>query len=316
MREEGATRVLYLASDLRAFCLARPLGQLTVHSVFHRAVNLLSDQGQLITLASRDREVMPMGMVADVADLDSWALSPGDLVNWDGRLSLVLPHQGGRLTLKEAQVRPVTLPAGEGRAGVPAPALDLIQDQLMKAHSGGIAPLVRWLPESDDLPDRPGNVYCAFIGRDLVAFLKAFKAGDREAALEGAFGLIGFGPGLTPSCDDFLAGVLLSLYACQGPSSFADLLAQEARDRTTLVSYHMLQHAAAGKANTGYLSLIRAAQDGDLEALGEWTAKVLDYGATSGADFLFGFYAAARIGALQGQPSQAGPAQDKTRKIS
>ncbi|NLA96405.1 MAG: DUF2877 domain-containing protein [Clostridiaceae bacterium] len=27
-----------------------------------------------------------------------------------------------------------------------------------------------------------------------------------------ARGLVGFGPGLTPSCDDFLSGILLSLY--------------------------------------------------------------------------------------------------------
>ena len=309
----GGIQVLALAADLQALIEARPMQAFRVHSVFNHAANLLTGDDLLVTLLSRDRDMAPLGLIVDIASLADLDLKPQDRLTLDGRQSLILPRQTGRLFLTGAKSVPVRLDAIVGDKKVMPAALDLIRQKLIQAESVGIAPLVSWLPGGQDLPDKPGNLYCRFIGRDLKAFLDDLEAGDTKAALDRARQLIGFGPGLTPACDDFLAGVLLWLFYRGADPAFGRQLARQAKDRTTLVSAHMLSHAAAGRANGLYLALIQSALEGDLDKLAALTDRVLAYGASSGADFLFGFYAAASLGASE--TSMVVSHQDR-RKIS
>lgn len=286
-----------------------------VHSVFDHAANLLTGDDLLITLLSRDRDMAPLGLIADVARLADLDLKLQDRLTLDGRQSLILPRQTGRLILAGAKAVSVRLEAIEGDKKINPAALELIRQRLIRADSAGIAPLVSWLPDGQDLPDKAGNVYCAFIGRDLKAFLDDLEAGESRAALDKASRLIGFGPGLTPACDDFLAGILLWLYYRGADPAFGRQMARQARDRTTLVSAHMISHAAAGRANGLYLALIKAALEGDLDRLADSIDRVLAYGASSGADFLFGFYAAASLEASKTSREGRVPYLDR-RKIS
>lgn len=296
MKGRGDIRALAMASDLRAFLLARPFLDLEVHSVFERAANLLTEEGPVISLMARDRDLMPMGLILDLDDLGDLGLEKGDRLSLDRCLRLTLPREGGRLILKEARVLQVSLQAWK-KGPVPPELLDRIRDRLVQSGSEGLAPLAAFLPEGSDLPDQGANIYCRFIGRDLKDFLDSLEREDLEGSLKGALGLTGFGPGLTPSGDDFLAGVLLEGYYRGDPPAFGPDLVREARDRTTLVAWQMLVHALEGRANTLYLDLIRTALAGDLEEVDGLLDRLMAYGATSGADFLFGFYAAARIGA-------------------
>ena len=309
----GGIQVLALSADLQALIEARPMQGFLVHSVFDHAANLLTGDDLLVTLLSRDRDMTPLGLIADVSKVADLDIKPQDRLILDGRKALILPRQAGRLSLTGAKTLPVRLEAKEVENKISPAALDLIRQKLIQADSAGIAPLVAWLPKGQDLPDKPGNVYCRFIGRDLKAFLEDLAAGDSRGALDKARKLIGFGPGLTPACDDFLAGILLWLYYRGADPAFGRQLARLAKDRTTLVSAHMLSHAAAGRANGLYLALIQAALEGDLDKLAPLTDRVLAYGASSGADFLFGFYAAASLGASE--TSMVVSHQDR-RKIS
>ncbi len=312
----GGIQVLALAADLQALIEVRPMQGFLVHSVFDHAANLLTGDDLLVTLLSRDRDMTPLGLIADVPSLADLDLREGDRLVLDGRQSLILPRQTGRLILTGAKTLPVRLESAKGEQKVSPPALELIQKKLILADSAGIAPLASWLPQGQDLPDKAGNVYCAFIGRDLKAFLDDLEAGESRAALDKASRLIGFGPGLTPACDDFLAGILLWLYYRGADPAFGRQMARQARDRTTLVSAHMISHAAAGRANGLYLALIKAALEGDLDRLADSIDRVLAYGASSGADFLFGFYAAASLGASEASMVGLVPQLDKIRKIS
>ncbi|NLA96404.1 MAG: DUF2877 domain-containing protein [Clostridiaceae bacterium] len=60
----------------------------------------------------------------------------------------------------------------------------------------------------------------------------------------------------------------------------------------TLVSRHMLSHAAAGRADTLHLELLEALVQGDLAALEPLVRRLLSFGASSGTDFLLGLYCA------------------------
>ncbi|HZK29249.1 MAG TPA: DUF2877 domain-containing protein [Clostridia bacterium] len=296
---------LSIASDLQQFLLARPVLDLRVHSVFATSINLLTGEGELVTFASSGRDIMPMGMVARVPSVGVWGLEAGDTVSCEGRMVFNLPRGAGSLLLRQARVRWVSLSEPlDDRSDHGKTALDRIKTKLLAGHRDGISPLIAWLPESDTLPQvRMGNAYCTYIHRDLGIFLQMLLDGNAKQAVAFTEKLIGFGPGLTPSCDDFLAGIMLSLFYENREDTnksvkvheYLDHVVAMARGRTTLVSYHMLRHAAGGRANQAYLELLRAVVEGDLGEIDSLIDRVLAYGASSGADFLFGLYCAQKI---------------------
>lgn len=283
---------LMLAADLRQFLLKRPQLELQVHSAFETSVNLMADE-ELITLAASSRELMPMGLIADTADLEHWQLKAGDIVIYSQN-RLQLPRDI-TIWLEKAEIREVSLPeAFKNKSGIDKVSLETVRRKLLESEGGGIADLAALLPETNRI-DRPLNIYAEYIKENLLAFLDALRNRDYVTAVSQAECLLGFGPGLTPSADDFLTGIILFLYYRDPKSDFFQEIVSLAHRRTTVLSYHMIKNAAAGKAYASYLTLIRilAGEDqGSLETLAD---RVLCYGASSGSDFLFGVYCAGLV---------------------
>lgn len=109
-------------------------------------------------------------------------------------------------------------------------------------------------------------------------------------------GLIGLGPGLTPSGDDVLAGVLLALHGFVR-ADVADRLAAWLRPRlagrTGLVSRAHLECAARGEAAAVLHDALAALSSGDPDALAMATGAVGTLGHSSGWDGLVGIVAVA-----------------------
>ena len=116
--------------------------------------------------------------------------------------------------------------------------------------------------------------------------------------------LVGAGRGLTPSGDDALCGVLLTLRAARAPSGSLTALADAVRAasrRTTGLSATLLQDAADGYAVppvSRLLALLAATDD-----VAPAVRDVLDIGASSGADLLAGVLGALDALAEPSQPS-------------
>ena len=128
-------------------------------------------------------------------------------------------------------------------------------------------------------------------------------AGDLAGAVEIAEDLVGLGPGLTPSGDDVLAGVLLSLRLLGGAIRggtravwLADWLStavtSDAADRTTSVSATLLHCAARGQAAAEVAAVLRAFAG--QEPAGPAATRLLAAGHTSGADLAWGLAAGCR----------------------
>jgi hypothetical protein len=114
--------------------------------------------------------------------------------------------------------------------------------------------------------------------------------------------LIGRGLGLTPSGDDFLAGVLFSLHFLNC-SRLLDPLAQKVSGllhKTTRLSRHFLAYALAGKWGQTEEKIMLALMADAGEDLGRALSCQLAVGATSGADELAGM-AAGIYAALEGK---------------
>ncbi len=127
----------------------------------------------------------------------------------------------------------------------------------------------------------------------VAALGRALVAGDPEAVTRAAAALAGWGPGLTPSGDDFLAGVMLGLWAVGDrwpvSATLCPLLYEAAAPRTTRLSRAFLAAARDGLADERWHTLLQALGAGEPEPVVRAARAILAFGATSGLDMLTGF---------------------------
>ncbi|GAA4506027.1 MULTISPECIES: DUF2877 domain-containing protein [Nonomuraea] len=134
-------------------------------------------------------------------------------------------------------------------------------------------------------------------GNDAVELLAASCAsGWLLGAVTAAERLVGLGPGLTPSGDDVLAGLLVTLRhlgAATGTARAVDLagwlgatVTFDARTRTTPISATLLHCAARGEACPEVLAVLRGLTG--RQPLGPALRRLCGLGHTSGADLAQG----------------------------
>jgi hypothetical protein len=138
-------------------------------------------------------------------------------------------------------------------------------------------------------------------GPELLAARCA--AGDLAHAVDAAERIVGLGPGLTPSGDDVLAGLLLALRLLGGavPGGgaavwLADWLGAavtaHADTRTTSLAASLLHCAAHGEAAAEVAAVLRGIAG--QEPLRPAARRLLNAGHTSGADLAWGLLAGCR----------------------
>ncbi len=105
--------------------------------------------------------------------------------------------------------------------------------------------------------------------------------------------LIGFGEGFTPSGDDFLVGLIASLYFLD--NSMFKYFSREIRriinlkkKRTTFLSGKFLEYACQGKFSETILNLLKTIFSEDREDVENAAKRCLNFGATSGRDTVLG----------------------------
>jgi hypothetical protein len=128
----------------------------------------------------------------------------------------------------------------------------------------------------------------------------AMDAGDIDADQIGP--LIGLGPGLTPSGDDYLGGILIAL-SLIGQTRLRDRLWQALEPlfarRTGDISRAHLAAAAGGLGNAALHDVLRAILAGRTDAISAAIASISALGHTSGWDTLAGGIAVLRFQAAK-----------------
>ena len=282
-RHLSATRI---SLPIRDALVARPVSG-RVLSVHRSAVNLAFDR-RWVTIAHASLGGLPMGIALDGSiPLDRLGITPamhaeasGERVTIDGRLVISLagaltwsPHLPS-FSLRPADVRwPRTLAA-----------LDMAEPM---APPIGFGPLLRTL--RGGMPTRTDPLG-ARAAATLGSILKALTAGDTPQAAQIAAGLIGLGPGATPSGDDLLVGLLAGL-AAAGHSDAPELarrISARAIGRTTVLAEAFLVHA-------GNLEFSERVHELAAALMGEGTGRLdgavrasCAWGASSGTDLLVG----------------------------
>jgi hypothetical protein len=174
---------------------------------------------------------------------------------------------------------------------------DLVLDGV-RIDVGGAAPWRGRLPEPVAVREQASAIASAALAVSAGSPLLGdpFEGPARRARMlleqgrlrEAARGLAGLGPGLTPSGDDALAGVVFALRAALGPrieastARAADVLAAGSLGRS------FVAFAARGQALAPVHHLVERAAAGDRSGAEDAASAVASVGETSGRDLLLG----------------------------
>lgn len=300
-------RAKSIASDLRQYFDRSGVVYARVHSIFQDVINIMDQHGELITLISDRKEMTPMSLQVDFTKMPCRRLVSDDEVVLDAG-ALKIPRIGFVLRYEQSSVWNPELNL-EGLLPINETFIrtaEQVHEVLMRfGDRASILPLIKIVdrryavPWQDKSLEFEGNTYTDFIEDILLEILDhlAKNRYDEVAGLIHRF--IGFGPGLTPSTDDFLMGLEMTLYtyeqiALDGDQvkQFIKLVAEEAAGKTTAVSEAMLKNAARGRIALTHGIMLREIFKRDSNQVQTIANDVLKHGATSGTDFLFGLYCA------------------------
>src|SRR6266566_2333459 len=288
----------------------------TIHSVFHKAVNIAFDD-TMLALLSNELPRMPnsVRLPSVVAEELLPNLRPGMKI-WVGNDRLLFPARNFSLHLPET-------PAWEPRPDIAAHNWHretVAQHVRLLAHyladqeqQGGLAPLIGPLLLDQPAPETPLSRMALPKLRTLsLASWRQDIAGVEEATR----GLAGLGPGFTPSGDDALGGFAATM-ALLSPQLSADsasrkhiatTIAAVAKPRTTALSAVLLAHAVRGEISEqmGTLLLALSLPAGASEAVLNAAHRVLAFGASSGGDTLLGMLLGLQALEGEGNPFPVG----------
>ena len=269
-----------------------------VHSVFERACNIEIRSGELVTLLAQALGNVPHGirLAGPVAPFEAW-LMPGQYAILDGTV-LCVPDARISIDLSCAAVWRGAVPAvsmdfcslDHGGAAIAASLCELRATLYERAPEQGFAPLLAAPASARSSVER---AFATRLSQTLPLLARATERRDIPAIAGAAARLVGLGPGLTPSGDDFIAGYLAALWSRAGFGSGLDAILAPLADalaplflRTNAISRQMLSDAARGRFAQRLVDVTVAISGGDDSV--DATVRALASGHSSGADTLYG----------------------------
>jgi hypothetical protein len=254
-----------MVSDYALARLASPAGGV-VHSVFRSSLNI-SLPGILLHVGpiSSGLSVLGVALPDEMAERVVRSARAGGLVRLGGGV-LGIWCKGGvtRIGLRDLEVLPCKVDRLRGAEA--AELCDLLQSMGLEGRLG--------IPPTGEF--------------DRVAKALSHGFSADEGSMRRLRWLLGRGRGLTPSGDDVLVGYGIGSLMTGNAGPFLSLARQLDLSRTTAVSAAYLEAMMDGFANYDYRLLAGRLGRDDPEGTREILDRLLRYGATSGADGLFG----------------------------
>lgn len=303
--DEGAVPALEVCHSLRR---SIPAGgcPATVHSVFDRAVNLVTPLG-LVTLLPKCRPLYPFSVRIDTdVPFPALGLRPD-------MSAMLLPGEvvAGRLRVDLADAAATDLSVLEHNELIVPHDLPDRLERLARVigregKPEGMAPLVFHLEEgsSVDYAERfPHNHYTAFLLPRVRRLFDALRTGQIAEISAAAGAMAGCGPGLTPSSDDFLCGMMAAMLARGGARGrvlrtmdITQRMGCAARVKTNVISGSFLIRSSQGLLSADVLDTVgQLFSNGPPQSLESAASRVIAFGETSGTDILSGIYFGAKI---------------------
>ncbi len=276
-----------------------------VIAVHTRSVYLTGDDGEIYAVVEEPLGNGPLNLVIRASGAQAFAgLSVGAAAASSGARLLLGDSLDVGLERAALWDPKAYLALGADPDGLRRALADLCRLAAAQAPDESLARLLPHLHE-EDLPAPLKAVGHFPRSHALISGLvESLARRNRRSLKVVTSSLAGLGPGLTPSGDDFLAGVLLALALVREQradaelTEIAGLLVETAAPRTHEISAAYLRAAHNGEASERWHPLLAAISAGDTQKLHDAAAGVLEFGETSGADMLAGFIAG--LGVIHG----------------
>lgn len=296
--------------------LGKKGGRFEIHSVFDHAVYISCGGTELVKLIRTNNFIGPRSILIKTeenAPMSALGFEKDSRVSYEGE-AIDVGAGSVRIDLSRARVyKKEKLTAKNPLVGIESAALNLrILRDVIYTHPGreGLVPLL----ENVELRG-PMKLYLEPLGGSVAETARphierlmwGLFSGDLGAVTDNAGAILGLGPGLTPSCDDFLAGLLLSLGFAgkffyrkgSGRAPFfkkaGDEILKLAKEKTTIYSLGLIEDARRGEGPLAATGLIKSLIAGSPEDAASAAKMLLGIGATTGADTAVGIYYGVRF---------------------
>lgn len=275
-----------------------------IHSIFDGALNIIDNNGRLIGVLSSEKDLAPTSVIVNCHLLNQRKLVQGSLVEFTEN-NILFQQSKFKIAIHHPEV--VNLYLDHLESFDPVVLIKKLQDlkQLILEEGSliGIAELIKFIDLGEqiyykDYKSSEVNEYSDFIKERLLLLLNSILNSKEEKFISNIPKVIGFGPGLTPSTDDFLTGVIITKrYMNNGSANILlESIPKICEDKTTKISEEMIKQATRGYVSESYKNFLEVLFNSHQEDINDSVQKVIRIGASSGTDFLFGVYCMALIG--------------------
>ena len=280
-----------------------------VRAVFRRSFYCRSRGGSFICVGSMSLGCGPLNVLCHIPEPIDWevaGLTPGAVATCNGRLLCVAERYA--FSLADAEVwRPAMLTTPWQPATITTGLVALAREACTRPARGGLQSLIPILAEHEAAFPRGACevsplIRLARVGIEPLAdWLEGSLARPAEpipVPTSAIDALIGLGPGLTPSGDDFLGGVLLALQwlGALGPGGrlAAEVLSRAERGTNEISRAH-LAAAAGGEGLAPLHAILSVLCTPGAPGMDECLTAIDAIGHTSGWDALAGVCLAAAV---------------------
>ena len=274
-----------------------------VHSIFSGAIDVTLRDGSMISIVREEVGSGPINIVTDLPRGRSMAelgdKKNAEVLRKDGEIliggkAVLVSTQHARLYRTEKEFSTKLRSISEIRANVAVVA----RTATRKGHHQGLGSLIPLLVSSDRETKRPAelNSFSRLALPRVRSLLSKIREGRISELATEVQNLAGLGPGLTPSGDDMLSGLMASLaLIVRNLKGNAEIVRRvnrkitlSARKRTTMLSEEYLSQAASGETNEHFQELIKKMLTALPNEAKRSAELVLKVGETSGTDTILG----------------------------
>jgi hypothetical protein len=256
-----------------------------VHSSFRKTINIhCIENGELFTIASSHVDNGPNTLVINSASLEEMNIDVNDVVFVKNKTLFITSKLA--ISIDNADKWEGILPE--------YPTNEEIVNQNLKRmvkyidNHGKAGGIKKKLGTQSPYETEMSNM----LEQRTRLLLNALLNYRMTNAFDHAVSLIGLGPGLTPSGDDFLVGLFTimnmrnSTFHSQQP--FCEEVVRKAKTLTNEISYMALKKASIGKVRESIIHLVNSILSDKENDLYLSLNKVLNIGSSSGTDIVLG----------------------------
>lgn len=273
-----------------------------IHSIFKSSINIINEDGKLIPILVSSKPMSPFSIRLESGfNFENLGIKIGEKglftkktfksknINisyeksliWDNRIDLTTNMD----TLENIEYK-----------------LNITKEFIENmGNKNGIYNLMQFIPgnifgsNKGDIEDQSQ----LFIKERFINLIEGFTNYDIKMINNFSKKVIGFGPGLTPSMDDFISGMMIAnLYishflqlSIENAYKLNEEIVKDIENMTTLVSKDMLKAASIGEVNEDIRNLMIALIGTSTnQNLYDILARVISFGHSSGTDILCGIY--------------------------